>query len=1329
MKSFLNILKKIILGFASLVVLLLLIVFLFFQVPAVQNYFADKALKIAGNKLDTEIDLESIIIIPPNSIKLKEIYLEGAGGDTLFYSEELSINLALFKLVRKEIELNRLRIGSTRVNLIRSGPDSTFNFPGIKNSAEKEKPAKEESDIGWTFDMDRIILDQVDFLFSDENLGNQYTAHVGNLKLKMSSLNPQIPEIGIHSVKLSESQVELKIQTPGTKNKETESKIPDIWLNRDIEIKNVDFLMNNFTGGQKIAVHNINLLLKSDEINLPEKKISLARITLEETKLLMIPPETDSNETMNQTKNKGQFDWDFSVAELNLKDNHVNFRTEKDPATSPGFDPKNIQIQKLSGDLTSIKFSPDTILADINSFHFSESNQFRLENFSSYIFATSDKAELKNFSLSTPFSRIRLNMKAKEYNLHNIKNTWKEIFVDLNLQESHAGMEDIRFFYPDFSAKAYGDIVNELVFKTEMHGKISDISLKNFRANVNKEIILKLHGDITGFPDLNEVDGTFFIDSIFLEGNNARRYFPDTLIPEQLYIPKNFLAEGVARGNTKLSRSRIDISSAAGNIHANLRLNTDSLSEKEFYQANILTESLDLGMILQKPDTLGKVFMNANLKGFTQNFKDPRADLRLEVDSFNFIRYPYSNFHFNGHIAGNSVKGTAGMDDENIRFSFNGEVDASDSIPDMDFTLNLIGANLKALNIAEEDIRVGAALSSSLSGSNLDNLNGKITFNDLIIVKNNEIHELDSLLVEAKNLKNRTELKVLSSILQARYEGTVKPSDISSRLWSHINLFFAFRKSETEIPEIAGNFSFEGHIDNHPLISGVILPELQSFQGIDVQVDYNEENNKLSANTIISPIHYKNIIMDSLKINLNSEDTLLQVEIDSKGFRQDLLNIPGISSEARLANDLAKWTFSIKDEQKEEKYNISGTLNNDGKFITANFDSAKLMLNYETWNLPADHSIRISDDSTIFNNLTLTSESQVLSLSRKTSGPGIEGAKIEFTAFELETFSNLITTENLVEAEISGKIVFDPENGTRFISDLQITDLATYGEEIFNMITIKAEQTEKDKISFMGQLEDQEERIKLQGFYLIQPENQVDLDINVSQLKVQSFQPLLSDVFETLSGTFNADLNLSGPFDQLEVNGDLEFAGGEITPRMLGTTFKAENIQLNLKNNNLAFKNFSILDADGNQASVNGSVEKLFSESPVMNIKVMGDNFTVVDVREGENDLFFGKLGMDISTNINGDLSEPDISGAITITNNTDFHFIVPSPEKATIEQEGLVVFIEPEKDTMSILYSGLEQEKTRVNSNGNLDITATVEIQEEALIEIVIDPASGENL
>ncbi len=133
-------------------------------------------------------------------------------------------------------------------------------------------------------------------------------------------------------------------------------------------------------------------------------------------------------------------------------------------------------------------------------------------------------------------------------------------------------------------------------------------------------------------------------------------------------------------------------------------------------------------------------------------------------------------------------------------------------------------------------------------------------------------------------------------------------------------------------------------------------------------------------------------------------------------------------TEVRLANDIAKWTFQVADEKDEKKYHIKGTLKKEDQFFSGKLDSSKLVMNYDSWNLPPDHEFKMSNDTVIFNDLSLRRGEQVFSLTKTAGRPENEGTKINFTAFNLENFTNLLTTENVVEAELNGDWIIKTVN-------------------------------------------------------------------------------------------------------------------------------------------------------------------------------------------------------------------------------------------------------------------------------------------------------------
>ena len=79
--------------------MLVVLIALSLNIPAVQNFVKDKAINYLKDKTKTEVSLESIKIALPKDVVLNKFYIEDRKGDTLLYAQKLSVDISLFKLL------------------------------------------------------------------------------------------------------------------------------------------------------------------------------------------------------------------------------------------------------------------------------------------------------------------------------------------------------------------------------------------------------------------------------------------------------------------------------------------------------------------------------------------------------------------------------------------------------------------------------------------------------------------------------------------------------------------------------------------------------------------------------------------------------------------------------------------------------------------------------------------------------------------------------------------------------------------------------------------------------------------------------------------------------------------------------------------------------------------------------------------------------------------------------------------------------------------------------------------------------------------------------
>ena len=180
-KTFRKILK-IIAWIAGSIIVLLLLVIILIQVPAVQNFAKNKFVDYLENKIHTKVAVGKLDIDFPARIVLEDIYLEDQAKDTLLYGGRVTIDIAMFKLLRSTVEVKLVELSDIKTNIYRLQPDTVFNFDYIlKAFASQEAPptTSDTSSTSMKFKLGKIVLNNIQAVYKDDETGNDVFFQLG----------------------------------------------------------------------------------------------------------------------------------------------------------------------------------------------------------------------------------------------------------------------------------------------------------------------------------------------------------------------------------------------------------------------------------------------------------------------------------------------------------------------------------------------------------------------------------------------------------------------------------------------------------------------------------------------------------------------------------------------------------------------------------------------------------------------------------------------------------------------------------------------------------------------------------------------------------------------------------------------------------------------------------------------------------------------------------------------------------------------------------------------------------------------------------------------
>ena len=166
---------KIFLWIIGSIIILVLLVFVLIQVPAVQDFGRKKTVSFLQDKLKTRVEIKKLSIDFPKLIVLEGVYFEDQKKDTLIAGDTLKVDISLLKLLKNQVEINEIDLRGITAKVDRTMPDSIFNFDYILKAFVTEQ-AKDvppaDSTAGLKFSLDKINLDRIKVSFKDAVTAN-----------------------------------------------------------------------------------------------------------------------------------------------------------------------------------------------------------------------------------------------------------------------------------------------------------------------------------------------------------------------------------------------------------------------------------------------------------------------------------------------------------------------------------------------------------------------------------------------------------------------------------------------------------------------------------------------------------------------------------------------------------------------------------------------------------------------------------------------------------------------------------------------------------------------------------------------------------------------------------------------------------------------------------------------------------------------------------------------------------------------------------------------------------------------------------------------------
>jgi hypothetical protein len=385
-----------------------------------------------------------------------------------------------------------------------------------------------------------------------------------------------------------------------------------------------------------------------------------------------------------------------------------------------------------------------------------------------------------------------------------------------------------------------------------------------------------------------------------------------------------------------------------------------------------------------------------------------------------------------------------------------------------------------------------------------------------------------------------------------------------------------------------------------------------------------------------------------------------------------------------------------------------------------------LLLNYEAWQTPDDNYLTFGKKGMLPHNFEISKGTEKLSIVRTDDQDST--ISIEFSAFDLSNITHFVEGTTPAAGIMDGDVNISVAEQGAFNSYLVIHHFNLMEQE-WGDLELALGRTSTGPFNIDVRVEGENAELKAAGYLITKADqSEIHFETAINKFNLAIAEPLTMGRVKKISGQLVGNVKIDGKTSNPDINGKITFKDAKFVPTMLNSEFTLEDESITVDRSGLTLDNFTFLDARKNKAVIDGKISSSTFTAFDLSLVLRTDNFQLLNSTIDDNDLFFGKVGLNMRAVVKGTSDLPRVTMNASLTKESEFTYVVPQSEKGILEQQGIVVFVDRDAKNDPFL-SKINPQDTVSSGFKGVELTANIELSEFETFNIVIDPATGDKL
>ncbi|NCI45868.1 translocation/assembly module TamB domain-containing protein [Sediminibacterium soli] len=1093
---------------------------------------------------------------------------------------------------------------------------------------------------------------------------------------------------------------------------------------KKIDFKNVRFLQDDRWRGERMTVSVGSLLVDAENIDLPNNQYAINEITLDNPyfgiqNLPALRP--DSLRPKPAGADTGLYfnpgNMVAKVGKIQIRNGNLYLDSDGDKPL-PYFDGSHIRLSKLTGTIGNLSVVKDTLRAVVD-LGVKDRSGIEIKKLKAHFRFTPQIMEFANLDLQTNKSRLTnyYAMRFSDFN-RDFGDYTTRVKMDAHFSNAKVNSDDIAFFAPELRTWK-----KETTLSGNFHGTVADFTVHNLSARIGATTNVSGTLAMKGLPDIDRA-------RISLNGGTLTTNHYDLGI----FIPalKNVNSPNMAALGTILYRGNFNgtihnfitagsFSTQLGGVKTNISLQLPR-SGDPVYTGDIETIRFNMGKFLNHED-LGLVDFKGKITGSSFNVDRLRTTLEGNISSLAYKNYTYTNIITNGTFQKKYFTGELKINDPNLDFNSQVEVDLTGQLPRFNIVGDLAHSNLKALNLfgqLKDSLQLTGLLDVNFTGTNIDNFLGTAKFLNAGITSPRVKLSFDSLNLVSEYVDSVKQLHLGSNELNATIRGQFNIQALPASFQNFLSHYYpAYIKPPDSIP-VNQRFSFIVNTNYFEPYLALFDQKLSGFNDASVSGSIDTYNNSLN---VVATVPFGKIG----KISFTSLGLTGKGTIDTLSVRGTIGSVQATDS-LRFPNTQFAIVSSNDHSEVSVKTSADNTLNDADLFadvytlddgVRVQFRPSSFVLNEKKWAIEKAGELTVRKHFVRANNIKFSQGFQEITVeTEEEDGGNTQNLIVKLKNVIMGDLTYLLFKNPRLEGVTTGDIVLKNFFGT-FSADAKLkAEQFRLDDDSVGLVNISAHYDgQTGDLPFTIESPNEGYRFTAKGSYNIKDTtgNSLTTDIQLQESQIDILHRFLNTLFSDMHGKATGNLSISGNLNAPNLLGRIKLRDASMKVNYTQVTYRIDSADINFQEDGIDFGNFRIRDRYNNTGSVSGKLYEKGFQDMRFDFDLSTDKLLLIDTRSSDNKQFYGKAIGRANLRFTG--PEYNCHMSMTAVANDTSRIFIPN---SITRQSGNADFIVFKQYGTEIA----QPEKTNpFNLTVDLDLTANNNVK----IDVILDELEGD--